>query len=250
MNKLVLVTGASGGLGRAVSKQLSEAGWHLALVGRDMAKLDSSPLPKGALRIEADMSTAKGAARAFEQCLQTLGRPPNALVNCAGSVFYQPLHKCSDDDLSAVLQANLNTAFFSLRELVRHCLRTNIHGAAVLVSSVTAKIGVPNHELIAAAKAGVEGMVRAAAATYARNGIRINAVAPGLMRTPATKDLFINPSAARQLNAQYPLGRFGTVEDVARAINWLASPDTEWITGQVISVDGGFTAVRPPARAS
>ena len=89
-----------------------------------------------------------------------------------------------------------------------------------------------------------------AAATYARQQIRVNAVAPGLMRTPATESLFTAPQLARQLGAQYPLGRYGQAGEVARAICWLLSDTASWITGQTLPVDGGFTAVRPLQRVS
>jgi NAD(P)-dependent dehydrogenase (short-subunit alcohol dehydrogenase family) len=147
------------------------------------------------------------------------------------------------------MQANLDTSFFTLSAFVESCLKTKQTGSAVLVSSVTAQIGVSSHEAIAAAKAAVESLTRSAAATYSRDNIRINAVAPGLMRSPSTEWLFSTPRNTRHLDAQYPLGRHGQVEDAADAIAWLVSDKANWITGQVLPVDGGFTAVRPLQRA-
>jgi len=98
-------------------------------------------------------------------------------------------------------------------------------------------------------KAAIEGLTRSAAATYAHYGIRINAVAPGLMRTGVTEQFFVSPSAVRKINAQYPLGRYGKAEDVANAIAWLLSEESNWITGQILSIDGGYSAVRSLPRA-
>jgi NAD(P)-dependent dehydrogenase (short-subunit alcohol dehydrogenase family) len=249
MSKIVLITGATGGLGKAVAEYLNQADWKLVLVGRDAQKLDHCAAPAGALRIAADVSTADGATAAISKCARELGRPPNALVNCAGSVFMSRLHRTTETQYADCLAANLNTAFFTLRAFVDACLVARQRGSAVLVSSVTAQTGLVNHEVIAAAKSAVEGLTRSAAASYARDGIRINAVAPGLMRTHATEQLFVSPKAVRNLDAQYPLGRHGKPEDVAQAIGWLLAEDSEWITGQVISVDGGFTAVHPLVRA-
>jgi NAD(P)-dependent dehydrogenase (short-subunit alcohol dehydrogenase family) len=112
------------------------------------------------------------------------------------------------------------------------------------VSSAAARIGLANHEAIAAAKAGLEGLARSAAATYARQRIRFNVVAPGLVRTPLTRGLVANELAEKASLAMHPLGRLGEPGDVARAIAWLLDPDQNWITAQVLGVDGGLADVK------
>ena len=116
---------------------------------------------------------------------------------------------------------------------------------AVLVSSVVAQIGVANHEAIAAAKAGIDGLVRSAAATYAAQGLRINAVAPGMTDTPLTAGLLKLPAMREGAGRQYPLGGVQTADQVAQAMVWLLSDAAGRITGHVLPVDGGFTHVRP-----
>ena len=118
-------------------------------------------------------------------------------------------------------------------------------GAAVLVSSVVARIGVANHEAIAAAKAGVEGLARSAAATYAPSRIRVNAVAPGIMDTPAVARIIGNEASRAGAAKQYPLPGIGDPADLARLMAWLLSDKAGWITGQVWAMDGGFSSVRP-----
>ena len=113
-------------------------------------------------------------------------------------------------------------------------------GSVVLVSSAAASIGLSNHEAIAACKAGIEGLVRSAAMTYAAKQIRVNAVAPGLVKTSLTEKIWGNPRASEMSLSMHPIGRFGQPEDIARAVLWLASPDQSWVTGQTIGVDGGL----------
>lgn len=249
MNKIAMITGASGGLASAVARKLYDDGWRLALVSRDLNKVDQVTAANASSLIEADVSSASGAAQAIHQCLRETQRTPDALINCAGSILITPLHRTREAQYRQCMQANLDTSFFALSAFINACLEADQPGVAVLVSSVAARIGVSNHEAVAAAKAAVESLARSAAATYSGDNIRINAVAPGLMRSPATEWLFSTPKTTRQLDAQYPLGRHGQVEDVAEAIAWLISDDASWITGQVLPVDGGFTAVRPLQKA-
>lgn len=243
---VVLIAGAAGGLGRAVTARLAGAGWRLALVGRSSSRL-AGVGPVDALRIEADVSTAEGARSAVALCTEAFGAP-TALVNCAGGTLIAPLHRTPEAAFRACLAANLDTAFFSLAAFVEALRNAQQPGAAVLVSSVVGHIGVANHEAISAAKAAIAGLVRGAAATYAPSRIRVNAVSPGFMVTPATQAMVASDTAREGFARQYPLGGLGTVDDTAEAIAWLLSPGGARITGQVLPVDGGFTAVRPLVR--
>ena len=249
MNRIAMITGASGGLASTVASKLSDKGWQLALVTRDLNKLTQYPDASTCCLIEADVSTEAGASDAIARCKSETGQAPDALVNCAGSILMAPLHRTTEKQYRQCMAANLDSSFFALKAFINSCLKAEKAGVAVLVSSVTARIGVSNHEAVAAAKAAVESLTRSAAATYSRNAIRVNAVAPGLMRSPATEWLFSTTKNTRQLDAQYPLGRHGQTDDVASTIAWLVSEETNWITGQVLPVDGGFTAVRPLQKA-
>lgn len=118
-------------------------------------------------------------------------------------------------------------------------------GAAVLVSSAAARIGTANHEAVAAAKAGVEGLVRGAAASYAAHGIRINAVAPGIIETPASAGLIASAAGREAAARQYPLPGIGSPEELAELMCWLLSASAARVTGQVWALDGGFSSIRP-----
>ena len=156
-----------------------------------------------------------------------------------------PLHRTPPESYRACLSANLDSAFFMLGAFVDALREARQPGAAVLVSSVVARMGVANHEAIAAAKAGVEGLVRSAAATYAPSRIRVNAVAPGIMDTPAVARIIGNDASRAGAAKQYPLPGIGDPADLARLMAWLLSDQAGWITGQVWAMDGGFSSIRP-----
>ncbi len=243
MTAIALVTGAGGGVGRALVEELRREGWTVAPVGRNRERLQAA-LGATAPCIEADVSTPEGARAAVEQCQQQVGLP-TALAHCAGTTLLAPLHRTPAEQYRACLTANLDSAFFMLGAFVDALREARQPGAAVLVSSVVARIGVANHEAIAAAKAGVEGLARSAAATYAPSRIRINAVAPGIMDTPAVARIIGTEAARAGAAKQYPLPGIGDPADLARLMAWLLSDKAGWITGQVWAMDGGFSSVRP-----
>jgi NAD(P)-dependent dehydrogenase (short-subunit alcohol dehydrogenase family) len=248
MNKIVMVTGASGGLGQIAGRMMMENGWQVAQVTRDAGRMNSSQEEIGEI-IEADVSTSEGSKIAIDLIKQRLGESPSALLNCAGSVLIAPMHRTKADQYRECLQANLDSAFFSLSAFVAALIKEKQSGAAVLVSTVAARIGVANHEAIAAAKGAIEALVRSASATYSSKGIRFNAIAPGLMKSPATTRFFLNDKVEQQIASQYPLGRYGNLKDAASAAVWLLNDEQAgWITGQVLAVDGGYSSVRPMLR--
>ena len=171
---------------------------------------------------------------------------PTLLAHCVGSTLIAPLHRTHADAYREVMRVNLDSAVFMLQAWIG--ARQGEPGAAVFASSVVARIGVANHEAIAAAKGGVEALVRSAAATYAGQGVRVNAVAPGMTETPMTAGMLKLPAMREAAGKQYPLGGIQTAEDVASVMDWLLSPEAARLTGQTLAVDGGFTTIRPLIR--
>ena len=240
MTKIALITGASGGIGQALTRQLQNLGLQVAVVGRDADRLAAVD---AAVRITADTTTPEGAAQAVATCQETLGAPPSLLAHCVGNTLIAPLHRTRADAYREVIRVNLDSAVYMLQAWIT-ALQGG-PGAAVFVSSVVARIGVANHEAIAAAKGGVEALVRSAAATYAGQGLRINAVAPGMTDTPMTADMLKMPAMREGAARQYPLGGLQTADQVAEVMAWLLGDGAARLTGQTIAVDGGFTTVRP-----
>ncbi|WP_018872482.1 SDR family NAD(P)-dependent oxidoreductase [Thioalkalivibrio sp. ALJ16] len=248
--RTLLITGATGGIARALLGQLEPGRDRVALAARDATALHelAATLPSAfeAIAIDADTSTPEGAREAVRAASEHFGAAPVCLAHCVGSALLAPLHRTTDRQYRDCLVANQDSAFFTLRAWVQARLQADVTaGGAVLFSSVVAQIGVSNHEAIAMAKGAIASLVPAAAATYAPQGLRINGIAPGLTRTGATEHLFKARNAEAQVAAQYPLQRYGEADDIARAADWLLSDAAAWVTGQVLSVDGGFSRVRP-----
>jgi 3-oxoacyl-[acyl-carrier protein] reductase len=164
------------------------------------------------------------------------------VANCVGSLLLKPAHLTSETDFAETVAANLTSAFAAVRAGARAMTKTG--GSIVLVSSVAARVGLPNHDAIAAAKAGIIGLTLSAAATYARQRIRVNCVAPGLVRTPLTKRFTESEVALKASVNMHPLGRIGEPSDVASAMAWLLDAEQSWVTGQVIGIDGGLGSLR------
>jgi NAD(P)-dependent dehydrogenase (short-subunit alcohol dehydrogenase family) len=243
MAAIVLITGASGGIGRALARKLHAQGCRVAAVGRDADRLADV---EAAVRIAADTTTPDGAALAIAACQEALGAESTLLAHCVGSTLIAPLHRTRADAYREVMRINLDSAVFMLQGWI--AALQGGPGAAVFASSVVARIGVANHEAIAAAKGGVEALVRSAAATYASQGLRINAVAPGMTETPLTAGMLKMPAMREGAARQYPLGGVQTADQVADVMAWLLGDGAARLTGQVIAVDGGFTTVRPLVR--
>lgn len=220
----------------------------MLLVARDEAKLIAlaNELRDISTRSQyhtypADATKSAEVDDAFALAVQLFDTLAGA-ANFVGSILLKSAHTTTDDEFDQTLTANARTAFYVLRAAAKAMLNTG--GSIVLASTVAARIGLMNHEAIAAAKGAVNGLVLAAAATYAPRNIRVNAVAPGLVDTPLAAKITGSELALKASTAMHPLGRIGKPDDVAAAVCWLLDPTTTWVTGQLIGIDGGLSTVR------
>ena len=243
MNKTALITGATGGLGQSMAKKLLANGWQLILVGRNAQKLNAI-YGNQHIQIAADCSDAAGVQQVFDT-LKSLNITPVALAHCIGTIRLGALHRMPQADFLDCMTTNLFSAFYTLAAFIGYLKQSSTAGSAVLVSSAAARIGTPNHEAIAAAKGGLEALVRSAAATYASADVRINAVAPGILDTPAAANILTSDLMREMAAKQYPIKGIGNVDEVADLMTWLLSESANRVTGQVWSIDGGFSSVRP-----
>ena len=252
MTNTCLITGGSGGIARALAVRLRHEGWRVARAGRALDRLAPDD---GDLLIGADVATEAGAVLAVAEASARFGAVPDAVVNAAGAILLAGITRTSEAQYRDCLAANLDTAFFTAKAYVAALQQAQKEGGSgagrlLLFSSVAAGIGVGNHAAIAMAKGAIEALVRSLAADHSAMGLRVNAIAPGLMATPLTAKLVANEASKKAISAQYPVGRHGEAEDAAGLAAFLLGPGGDWINGQVIALDGGFTAVRPMVKVA
>jgi len=242
-DRVAIVTGSGQGIGQAIALKLAEVGATVVL--NDIG--DTSPVEEVAGEIRkmgrestavlADVSLPSDVTRLVETTVDTYGKV-DILVNNAGITRDQLMLRMSDEDWDAVLTVNLKSVFLCTRAVLRHMVRQR-WGRVISIASIVGLIGNPGQANYASAKAGIIGFTRTIAKEVASRGITANAVAPGFIDTPMTQQL---PEERRQeMASRILLGYLGTPRDVAEAVAFLASEEARYITGQVLTVDGGIS---------
>lgn len=235
-NKVAVVTGAGRGIGKAIAVKLAGEGASVACCGRTLANVEATAKETAGKAYAVDVADSKQVAETAEKILKEFGRV-DVLVNNAGVTRDQLLMRMSDEDWDTVLDTNLKGAFNFTKALTRAFLKQRA-GRIINISSIIGLTGNAGQTNYAASKAGLIGFTKSVARELASRGITANAVAPGFIVTDMTQSL--GAEAQEALKGRIALGRLGTAEDVANAVLFLASDMASYVTGQVITIDGGL----------
>jgi len=241
--KSALVTGANTGIGQAIAIALAQAGADVAVAGRSepTETLDLlAATGRTAINIKADLSSIEPVGRVIDEAVAGLGKV-DILVNNAGIIRRDDLLQFSEEDWDAVIDTNLKTLFFLSQAAARGMGERGAGKIVNIASLLTFQGGirVPSY---AAAKSGVSGVTKAMANELAPKGVQVNAIAPGYITTNNTAALQSDETRNRQILERIPTGRWGRPEDIAGAAVFLASPASDYVTGHVLAVDGGWLA--------
>ena len=235
----VLVIGA-GGLGSAIVRHFLDRGAFVVVADRSgEAAQQALAGATGGKAVALDITRSDDVAAAFEECRATVGAVDH-LINAAGVLSTVPTPVLSDAEWRRSFAVNVDGVFHASRAFARS--RAGQGGSIVNVASISGLVAMPDRPAYIASKHAVVGLTREMAMELGPIGIRVNAVAPGIIRTPLTEDQFRRPEMAERIRNAYPLGRAGTPEEVAQAVGFLTSEAASYITGVVLPVDGGFTA--------
>jgi len=244
-DKVIVVTGGSTGIGKAAALAFGEQRYKVVISGRRVEPGEETvheiqAAGGDAIFVKADMSVEKDVEALINTTIQHYGRLDSAFNNAGIEGGGMPLVNITEDIWDRVLDNNLKSVWLSMKYEIPHM--TEDGGSIVNNSSVLGQVGRPNTGAYAASKAGIIGLTKAAAIEYAKANIRINAVAPGVVKTDLADRAFgATEEVNQRLAAQHPIGRIGQSEEIAGTVLWLCSNAASFITGQIISVDGGFT---------
>lgn len=241
---VLLVTGASSGIGEGIARRFIADGWRVLLVARRqerLATLVQELRQQGEAALYAgDVTAPDTALRAVEHAIRSFGRL-DCLVNNAGSGKWAPVHETDDETLNEVIETSLKAPF----RFARAALKVMRPGSSIIsIGSTFGLLGGLNGGAYCAAKAGLVGLTQALAVQYGAQGIRANLVAPGVIKTDMTRDYWDAPAFQRLNQEMTPFDREGTVEDVANAVYFLASPQGSFINGQTLALDGGWSTTK------
>ncbi|WVF71658.1 2-deoxy-D-gluconate 3-dehydrogenase [Kwoniella sp. CBS 6097] len=260
--RTALITGATRGIGARMAIALAKAGADIILIQRD----ESNPSTRDAIRssggkadiVVCDLSSAADVAKLIPHVTKDLGRTLDIVVNCGGIQRRHPVENFPDEDWNEVLQVNLNTVFTITRDAGRHMLESRGgvagetapeggvksnprgYGKIINVSSLVAFQGGLNVVAYAAAKHGVQGIIKSFSNGWAGKGVNVNAIAPGYIATDMNEALLADPVRSKQILERIPAGRWGSPEDFEGAIVYLASKASDYVSGECLVVDGGW----------
>ena len=243
--RVALVTGASQGLGQGMAVALGSAGASVALVARTKASLEETAKliekeGSKAYVLQADISKLSEAERVVRETVEHFGQL-HILVNSVGAQVRKPALETSEAEWDYLVGVNLKSVYFITQAAAKEMIKGK-KGKVINITSLTSFIGLPNVSIYGASKGGIAALTRQWAIEWAKYNINVNAIGPGYYKTALTADLFKDETRTQWVLGNIPLGRTGVPEDLAGAAVFLASDASDYITGQIINVDGGWLA--------
>lgn len=243
--RVAVVIGGTSGIGRALARGLAEAGADVVATGRRRDLVDETAREieaagRRSLRVPADVTDDASLGALRDACVAAFGKV-DVLVNCAGRTKRSPTLDLADDDWREILETNLTGTLRACRVFGRHMIDRG-YGRIINIASLASLVGLYEVTAYAASKAGVAALTKSLAVEWARHGVCVNAIVPGVFRTALNAELLDGTERGREFLMRTPMQRFGRVEELAGAAVFLASDAASFVTGHLLAVDGGFLA--------
>jgi NAD(P)-dependent dehydrogenase (short-subunit alcohol dehydrogenase family) len=240
--KVAIITGGGSGIGKAIAMAFVREGAKVVIAGRDSKRLDRAAAEIGpdCLAVSADVSNADSVEKLVSATVERF-KQINVLVNNAAVLLPGTAESISEEDFDQTFNINVRGLWLLSRAVLPH-MRATGGGSIINIGSVLSLLGARNRVAYSASKGAVMAMTKAMALDHAAENIRVNCIAPGIVATEMVEKFNTDEAARRQREAMHPMGRFGQPEEVASAAVFLASDESGWTTGSVITVDGGYSA--------
>jgi NAD(P)-dependent dehydrogenase (short-subunit alcohol dehydrogenase family) len=241
--KVAVVTGGTSGIGRALSLGLADAGGDVVATARRQQQVDETAREiekrgRKSLRLASDVGDRASLERLSAAVLESFGKV-DILVNCAGIIKRRPTLDLPEDEWTNILNTNLTGTLRACQVFGRAMLERG-YGRIINIASLNSFVALSEVAAYAASKAGVASLTRSLAVEWSKNGVTVNAVAPGVFRTDLNAQLLDSTPRGQELLMRTPMGRFGKTEELVGAVVYLASDSASFVTGQILVVDGGF----------
>jgi len=243
-NKVAIITGAGSGIGKATAILFAKEGAKVIVANRRVDKgeatvLEIKNLGGEAIFVQTDVSKWEDVDRMVSKAVETYGKV-DILINNAGIVRFGPLHQTDEAIWNEIIDINLKGVFYCMKRVIPEMLKIG-KGKIVNIASIAGLVGFNQIGPYCASKGGIIALTRAAALEYAKNKINVNVIAPGVIKTEMTKGLLADEATKKGFEDQTPYPRLGESEDIAYAALYLASDEADFVTGEVLVVDGGWT---------
>ncbi len=239
-NKIAIITGSTSGIGFAIATMFLKEGARVVFSGKKET-FDVSSYNGNAIYIPCDVTDSHDVDRLIKETVSHFGGL-DIMVNNAGVGLTAPIVKMDDHLWNTVMATNLSGVMYGIRAAAQYMISSGRAGSIINTSSILGIVGFPETAAYSAAKGGVHQLTKTAAIDLAKQGVRVNAIAPGFITTPMTEGVQKDPQELSMINAATPLGHMGKPEDIAYAAVYLASDESVYTTGSIIYVDGGWTA--------
>jgi NAD(P)-dependent dehydrogenase (short-subunit alcohol dehydrogenase family) len=243
--RTAVVLGGTSGIGRALAMGLADAGADVVATGRRLELVDQVAAEvekrgRRSLRVPADVTDRASLDRLLAACISSFGRV-HVLVNCAGKTRRVPSLEMTEEQWNDIIETNLTGTFRACQVFGRHMVAER-YGRIINIGSLASFVGLHEVAAYTASKSGVAGLTRALAVEWAPHGVCVNAIAPGVFRTELNQKLLDGTDRGRELLMRTPMKRWGKVEELSGAAVFLASDAASFVSGEVLTVDGGFLA--------
>ena len=243
--RVAVITGGTSGIGLTLARGLARAGADVVPISRrqeqvDAAATEMETIGRRSLRLTADVSDRASLEKVLQQTVSTLGKV-DILVNCAGITKRTPTLDVPEEEWASIIETNLTGSWRACQIFGRHMLEQG-YGRIINIASLASFIGLFEVAAYTASKSGVAGLTRALAVEWGSRGVNVNAIAPGVFRTPLNSGLLDGTQRGQEFLLRTPLHRFGALEELVGACVFLASDSASFVNGEVLTVDGGFLA--------